>query len=113
ALETELKTMAEAVGVLGRRDDEALAAAREARVRADASAAEISELAQKPPGSIDRSEFEALANRVAAVEQSAKSIERSAKAAESADRAVRLWPPGAAPHAPRQRGAALAPPPPP
>src|SRR5262249_40561267 len=40
-LETELKTMAEAVGVLGRRSDEALAAAREARVRADAGAAEL------------------------------------------------------------------------
>src|SRR5262249_42907247 len=113
ALETELKTMAEAVGVLGRRDDEALAAAREARVRADASAAEISELAQKPPGSIDRSEFEALANRVAAVEQSAKSIERSAKAAESADRAVRLALAATAPNAPGEPGGPLAPAPPP
>jgi hypothetical protein len=83
ALETELKTMAEAVGVLGRRDEEALAAAREARVRADASAAELAELAQKPPAAIDRSEFEALANRVAAVEQSQKSAARD-------DRAVRL-----------------------
>src|SRR5262245_8596830 len=71
-LETGLRTMAGAVGVLGRRADEALAAAREARVRADASAAELAELAQKPPAAIDRSEFEALANRVAAVEQSAK-----------------------------------------
>jgi hypothetical protein len=108
ALETELKTMAEAVGVLGRRDDEALAAAREARVRADASAAEISELAQKPPGSIDRSEFEALANRVAAVEQSAKSIERSAKAAESADRAMRLALAATALNAAVERGDAFA-----
>src|SRR5262249_57723401 len=45
ALETELKAMAEAVGVLGRRSDEALAVGREARVRADAGAAEISALA--------------------------------------------------------------------
>src|SRR6516165_2952065 len=66
ALETEVKGMAEAVGALGRRNDEALAAAREARVRADAGAAEISELTQKPPAAIDRGEFETLANRVAA-----------------------------------------------
>src|SRR5262249_7587500 len=41
ALDAEVKAMAEAVGVLGRRSDEALAAAREARVRADAGAAEL------------------------------------------------------------------------
>jgi hypothetical protein len=83
ALETELKTMAEAVGVLGRRSDEALAVGREARVRADAGAAELSELAQKPPAAVERGELEALANRVAAVEQSQKTAARD-------DRAVRL-----------------------
>jgi hypothetical protein len=108
ALAAEVKTMAETVGVLGRRDEEALAAAREARVRADASAAELAELAQKPPAAIDRSEFEALANRVAAVEQSAKSIERSAKAAESADRAVRLALAATALNAAVERGDAFA-----
>jgi hypothetical protein len=46
ALETEVKALAETVGVLGRRNEDALAAAREARVRADAGAAEISELTQ-------------------------------------------------------------------
>jgi hypothetical protein len=85
ALETELKTIAETVGVLGRRDEEALAAAREARVRADAGAAELAELAQKLPdaSAAERRELDALANRVAAVE-------RSEKAVESGDRAVRL-----------------------
>ena len=87
ALETQIKALAEAVGVLGRRGDEALSAAREARVRADAGAAEISELTQKPPAAVDRGEFEALANRLASVERSEKAAE---KAAESADRAVRL-----------------------
>jgi hypothetical protein len=101
ALETELKTMAEAMGVLGRRDDEALAAAREARVRADASAAELAELAQKPPAAIDRSEFEALANRVAAVEQNEKSIARD-------DRAVRLALAATALNAAVERGDAFA-----
>src|SRR5262252_4725321 len=65
ALETEVKAMAEAVGALGRRNEEALAAAREARVRADAGAAEISELTQKPPASVDRGE--AFAAELAAV----------------------------------------------
>ena len=101
ALETELKALAETVGVLGRRDDEALAAAREARVRADASAAELAELAQKPPAAIDRSEFEALANRVAAVEQ-------SEKAAARADRTVRLALAATALNAAVERGDAFA-----
>src|SRR5262245_3573970 len=101
ALQAELKTMAEAVGVLGRRDEEALAAAREARVRADASAAELAELAQKPPAAIDRSEFEALANRVAAVEQREKTAARD-------DRAVRLALAATALNAAVERGHACA-----
>src|SRR6516225_4380344 len=101
ALETQINALAETVGVLGRRNDEALAAAREARVRADAGAAEISELTQKPPASVDRSDFETLANRVAAVE-------RSEKAAESADRAVRLALAATALNAAVERGDAFA-----
>ena len=101
ALETQINALAEAVGVLGRRNDEALAAAREARVRADAGAAEISELTQKPPAAVDRGEFEALANRMAAAE-------RSEKAAESADRAVRLALAATALNAAVERGDAFA-----
>jgi len=105
ALETQVKALAEAVGVLGRRGDEALDAAREARVRADAGAAEISELTQKPPASVDRGEFEALANRMAAAERSEKAAE---KAAESADRAVRLALAATALNAAVERGDAFA-----
>jgi hypothetical protein len=105
ALETQIKALAEAVGVLGRRGDEALDAAREARVRADAGAAEISELTQKPPAAVDRGEFEALANRVAAAERSEKAAE---KAAESADRAVRLALAATALNAAVERGDAFA-----
>jgi hypothetical protein len=85
ALEAEVKAMAETIGNLRRRDDEVLAAARDARARADASAAALAELAQKIPAATaaERSQLEALANRVTAVE-------RSEKAAESGDRAVRL-----------------------
>jgi hypothetical protein len=101
ALETQINALAETVDVLGRRNDEALAAAREARVRADAGAAEISELTQKPPAAVDRGEFEALANRVIGVE-------RSEKAAESADRAVRLALAATALNAAVERGDAFA-----
>jgi hypothetical protein len=101
ALETELKAMAEAVGVLGRRSDEALAVGREARVRADAGAAEISELAQKPPAAVERSEVEALANRVA-------TVERDEKAAERGDRAMRLALAATALNATVERGDAFA-----
>jgi hypothetical protein len=83
ALEAEVKAMAETIGNLRRRDDEVLAVARDARARADASAAALAELTQKVPAATERSELEALANRVTAVE-------RSEKAAESGDRAVRL-----------------------
>ena len=101
ALETELKALAETVGVLGRRSEEALAVAREARVRTDAGAAELAELAQKPPAAVERSEVEALANRVAAVE-------RDEKAAERGDRAVRLALAATALNATVERGDAFA-----
>jgi len=85
ALEAELKTVVEIAGALGRRSEETLAAAREARARADAGAAALAELAQKIPdaSAAVRSELEALGNRVTAVE-------RGEKAAERGDRAVRL-----------------------
>jgi hypothetical protein len=105
ALDTEVKALSETVGVLGRRNEDALAAAREARVRADAGAAEISELTQKPPASVDRGDFEALANRVATVERSEKAAE---KAAASADRAVRLALAATALNAAVERGDAFA-----
>jgi hypothetical protein len=70
-------------------------------VRADAGAAELGELAQKPPAAVDRSEIEALANRVAAVEQSEKSAARD-------DRAVRLALAATALNAAVERGDAFA-----
>jgi hypothetical protein len=85
ALEAEIKALAATLGRVGRRDEEVLAVARDARARADAGAAALAELAQKTPAAAaaERSELEALANRVTAVE-------RGEKAAESGDRAVRL-----------------------
>ena len=101
ALETELKALAETVGVLGRRSEEALAVAREARVRTDAGAAELAELAQKPPAAVERGEVEALANRVTAVE-------RSEQAAARDDRTVRLALAASALNAAVERGDAFA-----
>jgi hypothetical protein len=85
ALEAEVKAISATLGSVGRRDEEVLAVARDARARADASAAALAELAQRIPAATaaERSALEALANRVTAVE-------RSEKAAESGDRALRL-----------------------
>ena len=84
AMNGEVKALAETIATLGRRDDEALAAARAAQTRADATNAALAALAQKIPSAVvERSEVDALAGRVAAVE-------KSEKTAASGDRAVRL-----------------------
>jgi hypothetical protein len=84
ALNGEVKALAETIATLGRRGDEALAAARAAQTRADATNAALAALAQKiPSAAVERSEVDALAGRVAAVE-------KSEKTAASGDRAVRL-----------------------
>jgi hypothetical protein len=97
AIEGGVKALDESVGILGRRSDEAVATAREARQRADATATSLTELAQKvarPAVPLaEKSELEALANRIAAVERAAKATEaelakRQADAAT--DKAVRL-----------------------
>jgi hypothetical protein len=97
ALETEIKVLAQTVGMLGRRNDEAITAAREARARADANAAALAELSQKlaraQAPAVARGEIEALANRVAAVEHTEKASESQiakSPAVESGDRVVRL-----------------------
>jgi hypothetical protein len=84
AMNGEVKALAETIATLGRRGDEALAAAHAAQTRADAAAAAVAALAQKIPSAVvERSEVDALAGRVAAMEKSEKS-------AASGDRAVRL-----------------------
>ena len=84
AMNGEVKALAETIATLGRRGDEALAAARAAQTRADAATAAVAALAQKiSSAAVERSEVDALAGRVAAVE-------KSEKTAASGDRAVRL-----------------------
>jgi hypothetical protein len=102
ALEAEIKAIAATLGSVGRRDEEVLAVARDARARADASAAAFAELAQKiSAATAARSEFEALANRVTAVERSEKAVERG-------DHAVRLALAATALNAGMERGNAFA-----
>ena len=85
AVNGEVKALAETIGTLGRRNDEAAAAARAAQTRSDATAAAVATLAQKLPAgvAVERSQVEALAARVAAVETSEKTAARG-------DQAVRL-----------------------
>ena len=85
AINGEVKALAETIGTLGRRNDEAAAAARAAQTRSDATAAAVATLAQKLPAgaAVERSQVEALAARVAAVETSEKTAARG-------DQAVRL-----------------------
>ena len=85
AINGEVKALAETIGTLGRRNDEAAAAARTAQTRSDATAAAVATLAQKLPAgtAVERSQVEALAARVAAVETGEKTAARG-------DQAVRL-----------------------
>ena len=106
ALETAVRPLAD----VAQRLDGAGAAAREAKSRADAAF----EAAQKgaPAQAADRQEIEALAQRVAALEQAAKSAdEKIARAATSAgaDRAGRLAFIAAALRAAVERGVPFAP----
>jgi hypothetical protein len=79
-LEGELKTLREATGVLSRRNDEAVAAAREARERAAAAAAALADLARKVSdnggGTGDlRNELQELGTRFAALERAEKALQ--------------------------------------
>jgi hypothetical protein len=87
ALEGGVNALTGTVAVLGRRSDEAAAAARDAGARADAASAALAELKQQvahlSAPSVARGEFDAVTNRVAG-------LEKSEKAAASDDRALRL-----------------------
>jgi hypothetical protein len=75
AVEGQLKALSEMVGILERRSDEANAVAREAKQRAETTAAALAELARKLNQPVERSEVDALANRLSALERTAKALE--------------------------------------
>jgi hypothetical protein len=77
-LEGQLKALSETVGILGRRNDEAGAAARDAKQRAEATAAALAELTQKLNRPVERGEFDSLTNQLTAVERAVKTLEAEA-----------------------------------
>jgi hypothetical protein len=83
AVDREIKPLADRLADLGRRDDEAVAAARLARERADAAAKSLSEVAQQltqlnaaraNAPAVERADLDALAKRLAGLEASTKQI---------------------------------------
>jgi hypothetical protein len=98
-LEGEVKALADTIGALGRRNDDATAAARDARAKSDTAAAAVATLTQKVGANpLTKSDLDSFDQRVAALERShklleaelAKSSAASSAAATSGDRALRL-----------------------
>jgi hypothetical protein len=91
-LEGDLKALREMVSIVSRLSDEAATNAREARQRAEATAAALAEL-QKASGkpSVAQSDFEALLNRVNALDRGQSGLEAALaqRAAGDQDRAGR------------------------
>jgi hypothetical protein len=94
-LEGDLKALGERVGVLGRRNDEIISAANDARKRADAAAAALADVKKaqaSSPSDVQRTDIDALAGRIAALEQAAKALQAQLGAranADSTDRSLR------------------------
>jgi uncharacterized protein YceH (UPF0502 family) len=85
-------TLAEKLADLDRRTEQALAAAHDAKRRADAAASQAQKAdAQTAANPAERSDLDALAARLASLEQQVKAAEqRLGKVAAGADRTVRL-----------------------
>jgi hypothetical protein len=89
AAETAAKSLTENLATLNRRIDEVGTAAREARGRADVAAGQNAD--RSAVAASEQRELEALAGRIVALEQAAKTMEGElAKRANPADRAARL-----------------------
>jgi hypothetical protein len=91
-LEGQLGSLDEKIGVVARRTDEIATIAGDAHSRADAATAAVAALPKTPPPAIGRDEVNALANRIATVEGTAKTLEAelAKRAAAGGERAVRL-----------------------
>ena len=97
-LEGEVKALADTIGALGRRSDDATTAARDARAKSDSAAAAVAALGQKVGNPLTKSDLDGFDQRVAALERSHKTLEAelakssaaSSAAAASGDRALRL-----------------------
>jgi hypothetical protein len=95
-LEGEVKALADTIGALGRRSDDATAAARDARAKSDTAAAAVAALTQKvgTGNPLTKSDLDVFDQRVAALERSHKLLEaelaKRSAAAASGDKALRL-----------------------
>jgi hypothetical protein len=87
-LEAQTKALSESLAAINRRLDGVAAAAQSARERADGAAAAATGAAQ---GSVQRSDLDALAGRIAALEQSIKTLSAATaqRPASADDRAAR------------------------
>lgn len=83
AVDNEIRPLSDRLADLGRRDDETVAAARLARERADAAAKSLADVAQQlaqlnaaraRTPAVERSDLDALAQRLASLESSTKQI---------------------------------------
>ena len=109
-LEGALKAIEERVGVVARRSDDIDIIARDAREKANATAAAVAELAQKTARFGSASDLEASTNRIAALERMVASMQGDlAKrgVGETGDRPVRLAVTAAALNAAVERGDAF------
>jgi hypothetical protein len=91
-VEAQTKALGDSVAALARRADEIAATARDALTRANAAAAAADAAKNTGPGGVQRSDLEALAGRVAALERAVKTLaDDSARRVPGADdRAARL-----------------------
>jgi hypothetical protein len=93
-LEGEVKALADTIGALGRRSDDATATGRDARAKSESAAAAVAALTQKVGNPLTRSDLDSFDQRVAALERSHKLLEaelaKRSAAAASGDRALRL-----------------------
>lgn len=91
AVEGQLKAISEMVSLLERRSDEANAVSREAKQRADTTAAAHADLAQKLDRPVERGEFESLASRLSALDGTTKTLQAEiVKRPQSNDQQGRL-----------------------
>jgi hypothetical protein len=92
AAEGQTKSVADALAALNRRLDTVDGAARDARNRADEASAAADAVRRAGQNNVQRSDIDALVNRVAALERSVKTIadEFAKRTAASGDSAARL-----------------------
>jgi hypothetical protein len=106
-VEGALKALDEKLGIVARRTDDISVIARDAREKADATAAALAELAQKVARLGTAGTGDATDNRIATLERTAKAIEAELARrgiGQAGDRAVRLAVTAAALNAAAERG---------